>query len=224
MNLRPKKDAPTIVHFGSAIPKKHWVNQFCPYRVGFNWYVSPTWGDLVSKIEHDAKFISIHSSILREDYAPTELELIDAINTLAGRMPRLYPLRIAVTIDIMTPMSMVRNLKRAKVFGLLLDPQYYELRDVEFALKSLINDVPYWPKEIINKLPRSKKAKDPREGIALTSRQTQVLRLIKDRGASNKVIAKALGISESTVKLHVAGIFKKYGVRSRTQLAVLSPE
>ena len=60
--------------------------------------------------------------------------------------------------------------------------------------------------------------------IMLTPRQEQILQLIRSRGASNKIIAKTLGISESTVKLHIAGIFKKYGVRNRTQLAVFALE
>lgn len=58
--------------------------------------------------------------------------------------------------------------------------------------------------------------------IALTPRQKQIMDLICSKGASNKHIAKILAISESTVKLHVGHIFKKYGVRSRTQLAVFN--
>lgn len=62
------------------------------------------------------------------------------------------------------------------------------------------------------------------DNIVLTPRQAQILDLIATRGASNKVIAKILDISESTVKLHVSAIFKKYGVRNRTQLAVFTKE
>lgn len=39
------------------------------------------------------------------------------------------------------------------------------------------------------------------------------------RGSSNKVIARALGIAEATVKIHVKGIFRKIGVANRTQAA-----
>lgn len=58
--------------------------------------------------------------------------------------------------------------------------------------------------------------------IPLTARQQQVYDLIVSRGSSNKHIAKTLSISESTVKLHIGAILKKYGVRNRTQLAVFS--
>lgn len=58
--------------------------------------------------------------------------------------------------------------------------------------------------------------------ISLTARQEQVLSLIISRGASNKVIARILKISESTVKLHITKILKKYGLRNRTQLALFT--
>jgi DNA-binding NarL/FixJ family response regulator len=56
--------------------------------------------------------------------------------------------------------------------------------------------------------------------IKLTSRQNQILDMVTNRGASNKMIAKTLNISESTVKLHIGTILKKFGVRNRTQLAI----
>jgi len=58
--------------------------------------------------------------------------------------------------------------------------------------------------------------------IRLTPRQQQIFKLVSTRGVSNKVIAKTLKISESTVKAHVSAILKAYGVRNRTQLAVLA--
>jgi two-component system nitrate/nitrite response regulator NarL len=52
-----------------------------------------------------------------------------------------------------------------------------------------------------------------------TSREKQVLRhLIK--GASNKEIARDLGIGESTVRVHVKSLFRKMHVSNRTQAAV----
>lgn len=58
----------------------------------------------------------------------------------------------------------------------------------------------------------------------LTPRQLQILTIVVSRGASNKVIAKMLNLSESTIKLHMSAIFKKYGVRNRTQLAVFAQD
>jgi DNA-binding NarL/FixJ family response regulator len=50
----------------------------------------------------------------------------------------------------------------------------------------------------------------------LTPRQRDVLRLLA-RGQSNKEIARALDISEGTVKIHLAAIFRLLDVRNRTE-------
>lgn len=58
-----------------------------------------------------------------------------------------------------------------------------------------------------------------RDSIALTARETEVLRLIAD-GADNVAIGRELSISHHTVKRYVKNIFEKMGVRSRVQAAV----
>jgi DNA-binding NarL/FixJ family response regulator len=55
-------------------------------------------------------------------------------------------------------------------------------------------------------------------GQELTTRETEVLRLIV-AGKSNKEIAEALFISESTVKTHINNLLSKLGVTDRTQAA-----
>ncbi|MDQ7879588.1 response regulator transcription factor [Microbacterium sp. QXD-8] len=57
----------------------------------------------------------------------------------------------------------------------------------------------------------------------LTPRELDVLRLVA-RGHSNKQIAVALGIGESTVKTHLLKIFEKLGVADRTRAATLAME
>lgn len=54
----------------------------------------------------------------------------------------------------------------------------------------------------------------------LTAREREVLVLVA-AGKQNKVIAHELGLSESTVKLHVHHLIAKLGVRNRTGLAVM---
>ncbi len=60
-----------------------------------------------------------------------------------------------------------------------------------------------------------------RRGLAgeLTGRERQILAMIA-AGSSNKLIAKELGITEATVKVHVKHLLKKLNFRSRVEAAV----
>jgi DNA-binding NarL/FixJ family response regulator len=57
---------------------------------------------------------------------------------------------------------------------------------------------------------------EPGAGRALTPRQHEVLALLVE-GKSNREIAEALGLSENTVKVHLAAVFRALGVSSRTE-------
>src|SRR5262249_23338016 len=65
----------------------------------------------------------------------------------------------------------------------------------------------------------AKNLEDPATNRSLTARQKAVLDLLS-RGDTNKVIARRLGMRESTVKVHVRQIMRKFGVTNRTELAV----
>ena len=56
---------------------------------------------------------------------------------------------------------------------------------------------------------------------ALTSREREVLAEIA-KGRSNREIARALTVSEKTVKAHVSSVLAKLGVQDRTQAALLA--
>ena len=55
--------------------------------------------------------------------------------------------------------------------------------------------------------------------IGLTTRQRQVLALLAE-GKPNKVIARALQLTEGTVKIHVAAIFRALEVSNRTEAVI----
>ena len=54
---------------------------------------------------------------------------------------------------------------------------------------------------------------------SLTTRELEILKLIS-KGLSNKLIARELDISDSTVKVHVKHVLKKMNLRSRVEAAV----
>lgn len=58
------------------------------------------------------------------------------------------------------------------------------------------------------------------DGPELTPRELEVLRMIAE-GAANKTIAWKLGISEHTVKFHVASILNRLGAGTRTEAVTI---
>jgi two-component system nitrate/nitrite response regulator NarP len=127
---------------------------------------------------------------------------------------------IAVTVDKTTTLKEAKIWKKLGIFGLVAYHEAFSVKETMDSLNALFHRIPYWPKHLIDQLQGNKpKSKNK---LLLTDRQQEVFNLIATRGLSNKQIATTLHISESTVKLHITEIFKKHGVRTRTQLAVFS--
>lgn len=79
---------------------------------------------------------------------------------------------------------------------------------------------PSMTKQLVNEFNKvTLQEKDKHEENRLTKREIEVLKLIAE-GMLNKEIAKALYISEKTVKNHISNIFKKLNVSDRTQAAI----
>lgn len=54
---------------------------------------------------------------------------------------------------------------------------------------------------------------------SLTPQQYKVLIMLRD-GSLNKQIAWELNVSEATIKAHITAIFRKLGVKNRTQAVI----
>lgn len=65
---------------------------------------------------------------------------------------------------------------------------------------------------------------DGRDALAGLSPKERIILRELTRGASNKVIAQRLLISDATVKVHMRAIFRKIGVQNRTQAAIWARE
>jgi DNA-binding NarL/FixJ family response regulator len=70
----------------------------------------------------------------------------------------------------------------------------------------------------VRELTRPEKKKDE---VRLTRREIDVLDLLV-KGNTNKEMADSMFISEKTVKNHLTSIFRKLGVKDRTQAAIFA--
>lgn len=68
---------------------------------------------------------------------------------------------------------------------------------------------------------RERDADEPETLAGLTTRQRQVLTLVR-QGLSNRDIAETLDIKEGTVKLHVSALLRQLGARNRTEAVRLA--
>jgi len=91
------------------------------------------------------------------------------------------------------------------------------------AVDSVMQGELYIPPQVLRIRPSSvpplASAIDVAHSARLTPRQEDVLRLVA-KGLANKEIADELGMSPSTVRVHVTALFKTLGVENRTQAAL----
>ena len=89
------------------------------------------------------------------------------------------------------------------------------------ALQLVLSGGVYIPFDILNNGPGPEQvAGGP---FNLTERQSDVLALLA-AGHSNKMIAKQLGLSEHTIKIHITAILRTLGVSNRTEAAIVCRE
>ena len=100
-------------------------------------------------------------------------------------------------------------------------PKSSPLETIQQAVREVLDGDTWWPPEAFEAVSVSPEAKAASEGLAsLTPQQFRVLTMVCE-GLLNKQIAYELSVSEATIKAHVTAIFRKLGVRTRTQAALL---
>ena len=177
------------------------------------------WNDLGEALKEKPSQIAIHASMI-ESNGVTVHEFFSMLETLIKvSIPDNKKIPIAFITEKITPLSFVKELQKSNVSGILPAAPSFGIEEGIKGVEALRNRIPYWPKHILDQLPGAKKTV-VQNTIKLTQRQSQIVNLISERGLTNKKIAQALNITESTVKIHVSAILKAYGVRTRTQLAL----
>jgi DNA-binding NarL/FixJ family response regulator len=107
-------------------------------------------------------------------------------------------------------------------------PKAYSSDVMLSAVRLVLAGGMYVPPMMLSALPASNSARSTPPSAAptfeslcnvLTERQIEVLQLLS-QGKPNKLIGRALGISEGTVKIHLAAIFRALNARNRTEAVV----
>jgi two-component system nitrate/nitrite response regulator NarL len=155
------------------------------------------------------------------------------------RMPDMTGIEVLIQLrkaQNKMPISMLTTSREEKdvIDALQNGAQGYLLKDMEpdeliDALREIVQGNTVVAKELTGILAKAVQgdmhSSDPQTSILddLTPREREILCHLAD-GQSNKVIARNLGISDGTVKLHVKAILRKLDVHSRVEAAVIAVE
>ncbi len=154
------------------------------------------------------------------------------------RMPKMDGLTVLKRIrelEINTPVAMLSTSREEwdVVRSLRYGARGYLLKDMEpddlvVALSDIINGKTVVAPELASVLAKVVQGDTPGSRGAvpfseLTPREKEILCHLAE-GKSNKVIARELGISDGTVKLHVKAVLRKLSIHSRVEAAVMAVE
>ena len=168
-------------------------------------------------------------------------ELKPDVTLLDMRMPGIDGLGVLKTIrehsqELPVVMLTTSTEENDLLESLRAGAQGYLLKDMEpdelvLALRDIVNEgktvvapdlAPILARAVQGK-PAEEVEKESSPFAELTPRETEILGLLAE-GQSNKAIARNLGISDGTVKLHVKAILRKLEVHSRVEAAVMAVE
>jgi len=130
-----------------------------------------------------------------------------------------YPQIPVVMVSAQEEAAVVQRSREFGASGFI--PKSSPLETIQEAVRAVLDGDAWWPPQAEEAAALSEEVRAASEGLAsLTPQQFRVLTMVCE-GLLNKQIAYELSVSEATVKAHVTAIFRKLGVRTRTQAALL---
>lgn len=174
---------------------------------------------------HEAGSIGALQNILEAVPAP-DLILLDlhmpgahglsGLIYLRGHHPEVPVVVISATEDVQVIQRCIQHGANAFI------PKSTPLDELRKATIQVLDGETWLPADI--SLPDQTDTSELEEKLSsLTPQQFRVLGMISE-GLLNKQIAYELEVSEATIKAHITAIFKKLGVRSRTQAVIALKE
>jgi DNA-binding NarL/FixJ family response regulator len=154
------------------------------------------------------------------DYHLPDLNGLDALQVFGKEHPELPIIMLSGSVN---PQIMRQVMARGAAAFLTKSGLSHELLTV---LKLVLAGEVYSPPEMAadaGLLGGSAAVGNNGTRLQLTPRQEEVLYLLLG-GSTNKEISRVLQLSEETVKNHVSGIFRCFGVQSRTQAVIAATQ
>ncbi|MBP5215553.1 MAG: response regulator transcription factor [Alphaproteobacteria bacterium] len=151
--------------------------------------------------------------VLILDVEMQDLPWLESLKQIRQDAPELKIIVISASEDGRT----IRTILNTGVKGYI--PKRSEIKVFNNALRLVLDGGTYVPPNLLENSSLNNISGRSIGLKTLTNRQTQVLDLIA-QGKSNKQIAYDMGVSESTVKLHINALLRSLHVNNRTQAVI----
>ena len=202
------------------------IDDHALFRVGVQELLERRGIDVIGALGDCREGIALASGarpdVILLDLRMPDMNGIETLRELRGR-------GLAMPIAMLTTSREERDVIEALQNG----AQGYLLKDMEpdeliAALRRIVDGETVVANELTGILAKAAQGESQsaaaQHGFAhLTPREREILCHLA-AGQSNKVIARSLGISDGTVKLHVKAILRKLDVHSRVEAAVIAVE
>ncbi|MEJ2556392.1 MAG: response regulator transcription factor [Anaerolineae bacterium] len=163
-----------------------------------------------------AKARKLTPDVVLMDLMMPQVDGVEATYEIKRHCPRT---EVIILTSFSEEENVVAALQAGAIGYLLKDAQEDVLVE---AIKAAYRGEPHFSQPALHQLMKRLGAPDQASPVdGLTERELDVLRLVA-HGLSNKEIARSLGLSKGTVKVHVSNVLNKLGASSRTQAAMMA--
>ncbi len=180
-------------------------------------------GEAGNALEGLKRAKKLHPDVILLDLPMTDASGLQALALLCEEVPSAHIMMLTASEDVQDLLAALRAGARGYVLkNTELDFLLDAIRRVAQAESVL---APLMANKLADTVRQPVKASGQADaGLdKLSPREREVIVLLA-QGASNKEIARRLGLVESTVKIHVQGILRKLNLSSRVQAAVFAVE
>jgi DNA-binding NarL/FixJ family response regulator len=157
---------------------------------------------------------SVQPDLVIMDVLMPGMSGIDATERIVARDPAARVVMLSVADSAET----VRAAVRAGAVGYLTKAAASRASLIDALSRASAGERVFTPPGLLDALVHDSAQLPPYQAPLLTAREKEIITLAA-QGTANSAIAVALGLSPRTVENHLARIYKKLGITSRTQLA-----
>jgi DNA-binding NarL/FixJ family response regulator len=213
----------TVLYFSPTLEQESIVEQtsiksvvgIVSKEASIKMQVCPNWPSLIESLQTTNGDILV---VFRQDFLQKKHMMLDEVLSMLSSLTKFVSNKhvdIAVVVSGKCDANVIAKMKRNNVLGVIPGMRFFDKKYSIEAYQALTNRQSHWPAIVLSSL-----TKETKKSVGLTDRQYEVFLLIAKRGLTNKQVAQRLNLAESTVKNHVTDILKRFGLKTRTQLAL----